>query len=50
MVIQVVPLEPMEVHSGADIYPAALGFHAGAGRFVLKESVAPWRACAEAGS
>ncbi|KAK4806858.1 hypothetical protein QYF61_012587 [Mycteria americana] len=41
MVMQVVPLQPMEVHSGADIHTAAHGGpHAGAGGYALKEVAA----------
>ncbi|GAB0207045.1 epimerase family protein SDR39U1 [Grus japonensis] len=51
IVRQVVPLQPMEVHSGADIHPAAHGGpHKGAGVCALKEAVTPWRLCAGAGS
>ncbi|KAK4810940.1 hypothetical protein QYF61_013348 [Mycteria americana] len=51
MVKQVVPLQPMEVHSGADIHTAACGGpHARAGGYAPKEVVIPWRACAGAGS
>ncbi|KAK4810779.1 hypothetical protein QYF61_008751, partial [Mycteria americana] len=50
MVRQVVPLQPMEVHSGADIHPAACGGpQARAGGCALKEAVIPWRAHAGAG-
>ncbi|KAK4810959.1 hypothetical protein QYF61_013367 [Mycteria americana] len=41
----------MEVHSGADIHPAAHGGpHVRAGGCALKEAVTPWRAHAGAGS
>ena len=51
MVMQVVPLQHMEVHGGADIHPAAHGGpHAGAGGCALKEAVSMWRARAGAGS
>ncbi|KAK4828876.1 hypothetical protein QYF61_001004 [Mycteria americana] len=51
MVMQVVPLQPMEVHGGADIHPAVHGGpHAGAGGDVLKEAVTPWRTHAGADS
>jgi len=50
MVKHVVSLQPMEVHSGGDIYPAARGGpHTRAGA-CLKEAVTLWRACATAGS
>jgi len=51
VVKQVVPLQPMEVHSGADIHPAAhRGPHVREGGCALKEAVTPWRASAGAGS
>jgi len=41
VVRQVVPQQPMEVHSGADIYTSARGGpHAGAGGSALKEAAA----------
>ena len=41
MVTQVVPLQPMEDHAGADIHTAARGGpHAGAGGYALKEAAA----------
>ncbi|GAB0209984.1 acid sphingomyelinase-like phosphodiesterase 3b [Grus japonensis] len=44
MVKQAVPLQPMEVNSGADIHPAACGGpHTGAGGCALKEAVTLWR-------
>ena len=50
MVRQAVPLQPMEVNSGADIPPAACGGpHTGAGG-CLKEAVTPWEAHTGAGS
>ncbi|PKU47132.1 protein pxr1-like [Limosa lapponica baueri] len=51
MVRQAVPLQPMEVNSGSDIYPAAHGRpHARAGGCVLKEAMTLWRAHTGAGS
>ena len=48
---QAVPLQPMEVHGGADIYPAAHEEpHVRAAGYTLKEAVTPWRACAGTGS
>ncbi|KAK4807231.1 LOW QUALITY PROTEIN: hypothetical protein QYF61_024351 [Mycteria americana] len=50
MVMQVVPLQPMEVNGGADIHPAARGEpHARAGGCALKEAVTSWRAYARVG-
>ena len=51
MVRQAVPQQPMEVHGGAEIHlhPVEGGPHTGEGG-CLKEAVAPWGACAGAGS
>lgn len=39
VVTQVVPLQPMEIHSDADIHTAAWGgSHTGAGGYALKEA------------
>ena len=51
IVKQVVPLQPMVVHGGAGIHPAACGRHCtGAGGCALKEAASLWRAHAGAGS
>lgn len=44
MLEQVVPLQPREIHSGADIHPVTHGrLQAKAGRCALKETVTLWR-------
>jgi len=45
-----IPLQPVEVHSGADIHPAAqAGSHARASGGALKQSVTLWKVHAAAG-